>query len=148
MPTDLTRFNPFDDMRHMQRWMDRWWGPRISREDVELTTFDDALAVDVFEKDGNLVVKAALPGVDPKDIDVNVTDGVLYIKAETKSETDVKEGDWHRQEFRYGKYARSFRMPPDIDTTRAVAKYENGMLRLTFPRTEAAKPRSIHVDVR
>lgn len=150
MLTDIVRFNPTDDLRQMQRFMDRFWGnyPRTAREDVELTTFEEAaLPVDVFEANGNLVVKAALPGVEAKDIDINVTDGVLSIRAETRTEKDVTEGNWHRQEYRYGKYARSFRMPPDVDASKAMAKFENGMLRLTFPKSEPTKDKSIHVKV-
>lgn len=147
MPTDITRFDPFGDLRNMERWMDRFWGPRYPREDVAFTAYEDALPVDVYEHDGNLVLKAAMPGVNPKDIEVNVNDGVLYIKAESKAEEEVKEGDWYRREFRYGKTTRSFRMPPDVDTTKATAKYENGMLRLTFPKATEAGPKSISVKV-
>lgn len=149
MTAEITRFNPLDEVRNLQRQMDRFWfgTPRIAREDVELNNLEEALAVDVYEKDGNVVIKAALPGVDKKDIDVNVTDGVLYIRAETRAESEVKEEDWYRRESRYGKVARSFRLPTDIDTAKATAKYENGILRLSFPMTAAAKAKSIHVDV-
>lgn len=133
----------------MQRLMDRFWlaGPRLGFSDAELTSEGAMPAVDIFEKDGNVVVKAALPGVKPEEIDVNVSDGVLYIRAETKAEEDVHEKDYHRKEYRYGKYARSFRLPDNLDASKASAKYENGMLRLTFPKTEAAKPKPIKVSV-
>lgn len=149
MSSEITRWNPADELRQMQRFMDRFWytAPRLARDDFELTALDAALAVDIFEKDGNVVVKAALPGVKPNEIDVNVSDGVLHIRAESKAEEDVHEGDYHRKEYRYGKYSRSFRLPDNLDTTKASAKYENGMLRLTFPKTEAAKPKSIQVNV-
>lgn len=149
MATEMSRFNPFDELRNMQRQMDRFgFGlPRVAREDIELTNLDEALSVDVYEKDGNLVVKAALPGVDKKDIDVNVADGILYIRAESKAETEVKEENYYRRESRYGKFSRSFRLPPEIDTTKATAKYEDGMLRLTFPMMAESKSTSLHVNV-
>ncbi len=148
MTTELSRYNPFDELRQMQRFMDRVWGnPRIAREDVDLGAWEDTLAVDVFDHNNELVVKAAMPGIDPKDVHVDVADGVLYIRGETKSETNVDEKDWHRREVRYGKCSRSFRLPANLDVANATAKVENGMLRVAFPKTEAAKAKSIAVKV-
>lgn len=149
MGNEIARWNPAEELRQMQRLMDRFWlaEPRLGFSDAELTSEGALPAVDIFEKDGNVVVKAALPGVKPEEIDVNVSDGVLYIRAETKAEEDVHEKDYHRKEYRYGKYARSFRLPDNLDASKATAKYENGMLRLIFPKTEATKPKPIKVSV-
>jgi HSP20 family protein len=149
MAQELMRWNPMQEIRDMQRQMDRFFygWPRVAREDVELTAMDEALAVDIFEKGNNIVVKTALPGVDPKDIVVNITDGVLLIQAETKAEENVDEGNYHRREYRYGKTSRSFRLPENVDTQKVTSAYHNGMLRLTFPKTDAAKAKSIRVPV-
>ena len=148
MANDITRWNPTDDVRQMQRFMDRFLGwPRLAREDVEFESSESMLPVDIFEKDGNVVVKAALPGLKPEESQVNIADDMLHIRAETKTEQDVNDENYHRREYRYGKFSRSFRLPPNLDTAKATANYENGMLRLTFPRTEAAKPRAIQVKV-
>lgn len=149
MAFEIARFNPMDEFRNLERQMDRFMAgfPRIRREDVDLGNVDEVLAVDVYEKDGNLVVKAAVPGIDKKDIDVNVTDGILYIRAESKAESEVKEENWYRRESRYGKFSRSFRLPPNVDATKVKANYEDGMLRLSFPLMAEAKAKSIHVNV-
>ncbi len=149
MANEMLRWNPLTDLRDMQRQMDRFFygWPRVAREEVELATMDEALAVDIFEKDNTIVVKTALPGVDVKDIDVNITDGVLHIKAETRAEENVDERNYHRREYRYGKFSRSFRLPENLDLQKVTSKFENGMLRLTFPKTEAAKGKSFRVNV-
>lgn len=145
----MMRWHPLNDLRDMQRQMDRFFygWPRVAREDVELASMDEPLPVDIFEKDNCVVVKAALPGVDKKDIDVNITDGVLHIKAETRAEEDIDEKNYHRREYRYGKYTRSFRLPENVDVQKVTSRFENGILRLLFPKTDAAKGKSIHVSV-
>ena len=153
MTTDMTRFNPVEDLRSMNLLMDRMIGgwprwPAIVREDVDLSAIDKTLAVDIFEQNGSMVVKAALPGVDPADIDVTINDGLLQISAETKSEENVDEGDYHRREYSYGKWSRSFRLPNDVDADKAKAAFENGMLRLTIPHSKKAKGRSVKVEVK
>lgn len=144
---ELIQWKPGNELRQVQRLMDRLFWPSIAREDVDLPSFDEALAVDIFEKDGNVVVKAALPGVSKDDINVNVTDGILSIRAETEAEENVDEKNYHRKEYRYGKYYRSFRLPNNLDTSKVAATYKDGMLRLTFPRTETAKANTISVKV-
>ena len=133
----------------MDRAMHGWpqW-PRVLREDVELSAIDKTLPVDIFEQDNAIVVKAALPGVDPKDINVQINDGVLQISAETRSEETVDENDYHRREYSYGKWSRSFRLPNDVAGDKAKASFDNGMLRLTIPHTGESKPRSLKIEVK
>jgi HSP20 family protein len=148
---DPSRFDPFDDLRNMRRVLDRFMGgtfPLVAREDVEFGGLEEPLPVDVFERGNEVIVKAALPGVDPKDVDIRVTDGILHIRAETKDEQDVQTENYHRHEYRYGRFARSFRLPPNLDTTKAEAKYDNGMLRLSFPKTEESRERSMRIEVK
>jgi HSP20 family protein len=104
--------------------------------------------LDVVERDGEFVVQAELPGVKKDDIDVSLEDGVLTITAETKSETEEKEGERViRQERRYGKYLRSLRLGTEVDEKQVKASYKDGILELTLPKAEAVKPRKINVDL-
>jgi HSP20 family protein len=110
----------------------------------------DGLAprLDVVERSNEFVVKAELPGVKKEDIDVSVENGVLTINAETRSETEEKEGDRViRQERRYGKYVRSLRLGKAVDEKKVKATYKDGILELVLPKAEEVKPKKISVDV-
>jgi HSP20 family protein len=104
--------------------------------------------LDVVERNNEFVVKAELPGVKKEDIDVSVENGVLTINAETRSETEEKEGDRViRQERRYGKYVRSLRLGKAVDEKKVKASYRDGVLELVLPKAEEVKPKKISVDV-
>jgi len=104
--------------------------------------------LDVVERNGEFVVKAELPGVKKDDIEVSVENGVLTINAETRSETEEKEGDRViRQERRYGRYVRSLRLGKAVDERKVKAAYKDGILELTLPKAEEVKPKKISVDV-
>jgi HSP20 family protein len=104
--------------------------------------------MDVIERDNEFVVKTEMPGVKKDDIEVSMENGVLTISAETKSETEAKEGDRViRQERRYGKYLRSLRLGKEIDEKKVKANYKDGVLELTLPKAEEVKPKKITVDV-
>ncbi|MGH9403466.1 MAG: Hsp20/alpha crystallin family protein [Terriglobia bacterium] len=104
-------------------------------------------AVDIYETDHNLVIKAELPGIDPKDVEVRVEDGTLYIKGERKYEHEVKEENYHRVERSYGSFARTFTLPRTINTEDIKADYKDGVLTLTMPKREEAKPKTVKINV-
>ena len=105
-------------------------------------------ALDVVERDNEFIVKAEMPGVKKDQIEVSLENGVLTIGAETQSETEQKEGDRViRQERCYGKYVRSLRIGKDIDEKKVRASYKDGVLELTLPKAETAKPKKISVGV-
>jgi len=119
----------------------RWVGEEAAGEGL-------APRLDVVERNGDFVVKAELPGVKKDDIEVSVENGVLTLSAETRSETEEKEGDRViRQERRYGRYLRSLRLGKEIDEKKVKASYKDGVLELVLPKAEAVKPRRISVDV-
>jgi HSP20 family protein len=93
------------------------------------------------------VLKAELPGINPDDVEIRVEDSTLYLKGERKFEKDVKEENLHRVERSYGTFTRSFALPNSIDADKVKAEYQNGILTLTMPKREEAKPRSIKIDV-
>ena len=105
-------------------------------------------AMDVKERDGEYVVVADIPGAKKDDIDVTLENGILTISAETKSETEEKEGERVlRRERRYGKYVRSLRLGTQIEESKIKANYKDGVLELILPKAEEVKPKKITVDV-
>lgn len=105
-------------------------------------------ATDIYERDGKYVVKAELPGMEEEDVDVSITGDRLTIKGEKKSETEVKEEDYYRCERAYGTFIRSIDLPSDADPDRIEANYDNGVLEVVVPKTEAAKPKKIEISAR
>jgi len=144
MKEDLTRWDPLDDFRVARRWLDRL-APWSSSSRFEPAEFEESLPVNIYDQGENLVVRAAVPGVKPEDIDVSVNDGTLDIRAESKREDEVNERDYYRREFRYGRIHRSFRLPAGVDASKVEASYDNGMLEVTIPRAPEAKAQRIEV---
>jgi len=105
-------------------------------------------AVDVSENENEFVVRIEIPGVRKEDVNVTVENGVLTISAESKSETEEKEGERViRQERRYGKYMRSLRLGTDINEPKVKATHKDGVLQVTLPKAEEVKPKRVNVDV-
>jgi HSP20 family protein len=104
--------------------------------------------VDIFETADNIVLKAELPGIDPNDVEIRVEDNTLYLKGERKFEREVKEENYHRVERSYGAFARSFSLPNSIAAEKVVADYKDGLLTLTMPKREEAKPKTIKIEVK
>lgn len=103
-------------------------------------------AVDIYETENELVLKADLPDVDPKDVDVRVENLTLTISGERKFEKSGNEKGFHRIERSYGNFTRSFAVPNTFDTENIAATFKNGVLTVTLPKKEAAKPRTIKVE--
>jgi HSP20 family protein len=103
--------------------------------------------VDIYEADGQIVLKAEVQGVDPKDVDVRVENNVLTLKGERKFENEVKRDDYHRVERAYGTFSRSFTLPSLVDTEKIKAEVKDGVLRVSLPKKEEAKPRQISISV-
>jgi HSP20 family protein len=104
-------------------------------------------AVDIWENEGELVVKADLPDVKFEDIHVDLENGTLTLRGERKFERAAEKGGYHRVERAYGAFERSFTVPETVDSERVKADYKNGVLTVTLPKKESAKPRKINVEV-
>lgn len=104
-------------------------------------------AVDIFETENELVLKADLPGVDMKNIDIQLENGTLALRGDRKYENESKEGGFHRVERSYGSFARYFTLPETVDPEHVNADYKNGVLTVKLPKKEIAKPRQIKVQV-
>lgn len=147
MATALTRWDPFGELAGMRSVLDRLFDdgfPRsLHRASEELGP--GALGIDIIENGEELVVKAHVPGIDPKDVDISIEDDVLTIKGETRAEEEKKEDNYLRRELRYGSFLRSLRLPPTVDAEKATAQFENGELRLRLPKKPESKARSIKI---
>ena len=103
--------------------------------------------VDILESENDLVLKADVPGVDPKNIDISMENGTLTLKGERKFENNETHQGYHRIERSYGSFARSFALPDTVDVEKVKADFKNGVLTVTLPKKEVAKPRSVKVEV-
>ncbi|MBA3976211.1 MAG: heat-shock protein Hsp20 [Candidatus Solibacter sp.] len=104
-------------------------------------------AVDIAETDNELVLKADVPGVKLEDINIEVENGTLSISGSRAYSTEENKGGYHRQERFYGSFHRAFVLPETVDLEKVAAGYENGVLAITMPKKEIAKPRTIKVGV-
>ena len=104
-------------------------------------------SVDIMEKEGNLILRAELPGLSEKQIELKLEGNTLTLKGERKMENEDKKGTYHRVESCYGSFTRSFRLPDTVDTDKIHADYKNGILTVTIPQKSEAKPREIPVGV-
>ena len=103
-------------------------------------------ALNVYEEGDQLTVEAQLPGIKPDDLDINVEQGVLTISGQTATQEERKERNYFVREHRTGRFSRSLRLPATYNSDGCSASFEDGMLRLTFPKSESAKPRRIQVS--
>ena len=146
------RFEPYRDLMGLQDRMNRLFGE--SYRGVARTGDDEwalggswAPAVDIFEKDGNIVLTAELPGIETKDVDIKVENNVLTLQGERKFDKELQKDSFHRVERAYGSFARSFTLPNVVDTDKIKAEFKDGVLKLTLPKREEAKPKQIQVQV-
>src|SRR3990170_3053511 len=147
----LVRWQPFRDMLPTERGFDRLFRDAFSamsgEREAEPSTRPWAPAVDIYETENSIVLKAELPGIDPKDVEVRVEDNTLYLKGERKFEKETKDENYHRVERWYGSFARSFALPNSIDADKVAAEYKDGLLTLTLPKREEAKPKTVRINV-
>jgi len=106
------------------------------------------LAVDMYETPEEVVLRTALPGVDPEDIDVSVIGDTLTIKGESKAEEEVKGANFIRHERHYGSFARSLSLPTSVVAEKATADFSKGILTLRLPKAEEVKPKRIEIKTK
>jgi HSP20 family protein len=104
-------------------------------------------SVDILEKDGNLILRAELPGMTEKQIDLKLEGNTLTLKGERKMDTEDNKSNYHRVESFHGSFTRSFRLPDTVDVGKINAEYKNGVLTITLPQKPEVKPREIPVSV-
>ena len=140
-------FDPFDEMRSMQREMDRLFGRMLGIEKgIDAGHVDIWVpSIESYTKDGKIYIKAELPGVDVKDLDLSITDRELVIKGERKAEKDGKEKDYSYREISYGSFGRRFLLPEGVKSEDLKAAFTNGVLEITIPVPELPKARKIEI---
>ncbi len=144
---------PFEDMErlvgrmlprrwpHPFEWDQSLWGDLAARFEGKLPH------VDVIDHEDELVVRAELPGVEKKDLDVSISDTTVTIKGTTKQEEKDEKGDYYRCEITHGEFARTVTLPDRVDGAKAKAKFKNGLLELTLPKVEKSKRHSVEIEI-
>ncbi|TKJ36108.1 hypothetical protein CEE39_00230 [bacterium (candidate division B38) B3_B38] len=102
---------------------------------------------EIYETDQEIILKAELPGIDPKDVSIHVDDGRLHIEGERKHEKRADEENYHRRELAYGKFFRSSTLPTSVDQGKINARYEKGILHITLPKKEEHKGKKIEIKI-
>ena len=143
----MRKWDPFDDLRIMQRDINRMYQRFLGeREGASKGMVEWTPSMERYIKDGKLIYKAELPGVDPKDIDVSVTERELIIKGERKMEQGSEEEGHFFKEIEYGKYERHVALPENINIQNIKAKYANGVLEISMPMSAAERSKKIKVE--
>lgn len=144
--------SPFEEMDRFfetqfpSSWMRSFHWPRPSWGELSAPFEGKTPKVDVIDRENEVVVKAELPGVDKKDLDVSVTRNSVTIKGSTSHEEKEEKGDYYRCEMSRGSYSRTLPLPAEVDEDKAKADYKDGILELTLPKVEKAKRKTIKVE--
>lgn len=142
----LTRFDPFRELEEMSTRLGTMLGRNFGRTGIE--SFGDwSPAVDVQELDQEYLVKADLPEMTKEQVKVGIEDGVLTIEGERKQEKEETTKKFHRLERAYGKFVRRLTVPGDVDEAKVAAEFKNGVLNVHMPKSAAARPRTVQVNV-
>jgi HSP20 family protein len=142
--TDM--LNEFGAMqREIDRMFDRWEGGTVDKGNTSITFMP---VVDVVERESSFDINVELPGVKKEDVKITVHDGVLTVSGEKKYEEERKGTDYHRAERAYGSFQRSFTLPKGVSPEKIEASYTDGVLIISLPKVEEAKPKEIEVKVK
>jgi len=143
----IVRWEPFRDFMTLREAMDRLFEESFvhPRRGEWLASAEGTLALDIYETEDAVVVKTAVPGVKPDDIDITISGNTLSITGETKVEEEVKEENYIRRERRYGSFSRSVVLPESVNPDDTEASFEDGILTLNIPKAPEAKPKVIKV---
>lgn len=148
----IVRWDPFRDLMTLQDRMNRLFDQTMSRtradEEEGMTVSTWSPAVDIFETADSIVMKAELPGVSRANIDIQVRDNTLTLKGERRFEREVKEENYLRIERSYGAFQRAFSLPTVIQQDKIRAVFKDGVLEVTLPKAEEAKPKQVKIDVK
>jgi len=151
--SNLTRWEPVREMMTLREAMDRLFDdafthPFSLNREGGSTWSSFSPAIDMYQTDNEIVVKAALPGLKPEEVQINVTSDILTIKGEVKHEEEKKDKSWHIREQRWGSFERSLRLPTGVISDRAKADFDNGILTISLPKSEEVRPKTITVKAK
>lgn len=146
--TNLTRWEPAREMMTLRDAMDRLFDDAFTRPfsvSREGGSNWSSPAIDMYQTGDEVVLKAALPGIKPDEVQINVTGDVLTIRGETKQEEEKQDKSWQIREHRWGAFERSVRLPTGVIADKAKAEFDNGILTISLPKSEEVKPKMISV---
>lgn len=145
--SNMIRWEPAREMMSLRDAMDRLFDDAFTRP-LSLRDGWSAPAIDMYQTDDEIVVKAALPGIKADEVQINITGDVLTLKGEVRHEEEKKEKAWHIREQRFGSFERSVALPTAVVSDKAKAEFESGILTITLPKAEEVKPRTITVKAK
>ena len=144
---NMTRYNPWSIFDQLQHEMNRAQShPQKTQDNGDVVTSDWAPAVDIKEEEDKYILIADIPGVDPKDIDIHMENGILSIKGERDSELKTEHDGFKRIERKHGVFYRRFTMPEGVNADKIEAKSDKGVLTVSIPKQETVKARKITVN--
>jgi len=146
----VVRWNSFGDIDTLRRSMDQLFDEVFTRRPGvgrEVATLAWEPAVEMFESDHEVVVRAELPDVDPKQVEITVTSDAITLKGERKHEQEEKGRNYYRRELRYGTFARTLPLGTEVKSGDAKATYKDGVLEVKIPKSERVKPASVKVQI-
>ena len=145
--SNLIRWEPAREMMTLREAMDHLFDDAFTRP---LTLRDgwSAPAIDMYQTDDEIVVKASLPGVKADEVQINITGEILTLKGETKQVEEKKDKAWHMREQRWGTFERAIALPTEVTANKAKAEFENGILTITLPKAEEVKPKIINIKAK
>lgn len=146
--SNIIRWEPAREMMTLREAMDRLFDDAFTRPLSQSGSNWSIPAVDMYQTDNEVVVKAALPGIKADEVQINVTGEVLTIKGEIKQENETKEKAYHIREQRWGAFERSLVLPTEVVADKAKADFENGVLTITLPKAEEVKPKTINIKTK
>ncbi|GAB4496954.1 MAG: Hsp20/alpha crystallin family protein [Anaerolineales bacterium] len=146
--SNLIRWEPAREMMTLREAMDRLFDDAFTRPLSLAGNTWSVPAVDMYQTDNEVVVKAALPGIKADEVQINVTGEVLTIKGESKQENETKDKAYHIREQRWGAFERSLILPTEVVADKAKADFENGVLTITLPKAEEVKPKTISIKTK
>jgi HSP20 family protein len=145
--SNLIRWEPVRDIMSLREAMDQLYNEAFTRP-ANLSGGSVIPAIDLYQNNDEVVVKAALPGLKADDVQISVTADVLTLRGEFKQENEQKDSTYHIREQRYGSFERSVILPSDVQTEKAKADFENGVLTITLPKAESVKPKAITIKAK
>jgi HSP20 family protein len=147
-PMALIRWDPFHDLLSLQDRMDRLFQdamPRNKGYEQSLSAGFWSPAVDIYETDDAVILKAELAGLNKSDVTIEIKDSTLILKGERKFEKDIKEENYHRIERSYGSFSRTFSLPSTVDQAKVSATFKDGLLEIKVPKLTETRPKQIEI---
>lgn len=145
--SNLIRWEPAREIVSLREAMDRLFNEAFTHPLWPASDFH-TLAVDMYQTDDELVVRAALPGLKADEVQISITGDLLTIKGEFKEKNEDKKKAYHLREQRYGAFERTLSLPVDVVADKARAEFEDGILTITLPKADEAKPKVINIKVK